>query len=528
MAQVQEEHKDDASTGPPAGLIGRSLATLSAAWTQRALVQTALVTTARFYTIGCGHEAWDLRTALFIGIARAVSEESKKRQDPNAVLDPAKATQSARKRLVTLEMKNPKFGACVEIKIPVKPKRGLGGILELLDQEEEVGREIPAEWQLHKDVKGKANERVLLYFHGGGYTRRSPMGLLNPRTHRPISLHLSQELGCRVLSVDYRLAPETVFPGALYDAVTSYLYLTEELKVSPSNVLIGGDSAGAGLCLSLMLYLRDTKMNQVAGAILLSPFCDITHSLHSWESNGVGPSIPAHVLGLGETNHSTFIQHLDYLSVPVDPSPLNPAKLYAPSNALHPYVTSVLADHQNLPPLLLQAGGAETLRDEVTLLAHRADRAGVDVTHEIYDSGVHVTHLLFESELARVCRIQVGVWAKKVQGPEKLKTRSEGWSEVDALFGSEWKRLEGNATDGGANKSGGAEKKATPQPAYIFEPVVQEAPQIHLRQNANEEVAKAVEEDAEYKPRKGLTTIFVPKRNPKAGLVGQVRGVLHL
>ncbi|KDE04634.1 hypothetical protein MVLG_04934 [Microbotryum lychnidis-dioicae p1A1 Lamole] len=501
MAQVQEEHKDDTSASPPAGLIGRSLATLSVAWKQRALVQTALVTTARFYTIGGGHEAWDLRTAIFTGIARAVSKESRKRQDPNAVIDAAKETQSLRKRLVVLEMKNPKFGACVEIKIPVKPKRGLGGILELLDQEEEVGREIPAEWQLHKDVKGKANERVLLYLHGGGYT------LLSPRTQRPISLLLSQELGCRVLSVDYRLAPETVFPGALYDAVTSYLYLTEELKVSPSNVLIGGDSAGAGLCLSLMLYLRDTKMNQVAGAILLSPFCDITHSLRSWESNG----------------------HLDYLSLPVDPSPLTPAKLYAPSNALHPYVTSVLADHKNLPPLLLQAGGAETLRDEVTLLAHRADRAGVDVTHEIYDSGVHVTHIFFEGELARVCRKQVGVWAQKVQGPDKLKNRSEGWSEVDALFGSEWKRLEANANKGGENKSGGAEKeKATPQPAFIFEPVVQEAPQVQLLQTANEEVVKAVEEDAEYKPRKGLTTIFVPKRNPKAGLVGKVRGVLHL
>ncbi|SCV73972.1 BQ2448_6402 [Microbotryum intermedium] len=497
MAQVQEEYKEDELAPPPAGLLGRSLATLSTAWKQCALVQTALVTTARFYTIGVGHEAWDLRTAVFTGIARAISEESRKKEDPKAVRDPAKTMLAVRKKLVMIEMKNPKFGACVQIEIPVKPKRGLGGILESLDQEEPAGRKILAEWQLHKDVKGKANERVLLYLHGGGYT------LLNPKVHRPITLHLSQELGCRVLSVDYRLAPETVFPGALYDAVTSYLYLTEELKVSPSNILIGGDSAGAGLCLSLMLYLRDAKMDQVAGAILLSPFCDITHSLSSWDTNG----------------------HLDYLTVPADTSPMTPAKLYAPSNATHPYVSSVLADHQNLPPLLLQAGGAETLRDEVTLLAHRADRAGVDVTHEIYDSGVHVTHMFFEGELARLCRAQVGGWAKRVQGVDKLKKRSDGWGEVDALFGSEWKRLEDLDARKARDRRRGA---AIPEPAYIFEPVVQEAPKIQLRKNANEEIAKVVEEDAEYKLRKGLTTIFVPRRNPRAGLVGKVRGVLHL
>lgn len=81
-------------------------------------------------------------------------------------------------------------------------------------------------------------------------------------------------------AVNYRLAPETKFPGALYDAVQSYLYLidpNEKHQLNPKNIMVMGDSAGGGLCLAMMLYLRDHGLPQPEGAVLLSVKCCVTH-----------------------------------------------------------------------------------------------------------------------------------------------------------------------------------------------------------------------------------------------------------
>lgn len=75
------------------------------------------------------------------------------------------------------------------------------------------------------------------------------------------------------IAVNYRLAPETKFPGALYDAVQAYLYLIDAdygYGLEPKNILIMGDSAGGGLALATMLYLRDYTLPQPEGAVLLS------------------------------------------------------------------------------------------------------------------------------------------------------------------------------------------------------------------------------------------------------------------
>jgi acetyl esterase/lipase len=73
-------------------------------------------------------------------------------------------------------------------------------------------------------------------------------------------------------AVNYRLAPETRFPGALHDAVHAYRRLTDELHVPPSRILIAGDSAGGGLTLALLMYLRDEGYELPSGAILFSPW----------------------------------------------------------------------------------------------------------------------------------------------------------------------------------------------------------------------------------------------------------------
>ncbi len=76
----------------------------------------------------------------------------------------------------------------------------------------------------------------------------------------------------RPQAVDYRLAPETQFPGPLHDAVTAYFRLIDDLHVPPENIIVAGDSAGGGLALALLMYLRDNNYALPSGAILFSPW----------------------------------------------------------------------------------------------------------------------------------------------------------------------------------------------------------------------------------------------------------------
>lgn len=76
---------------------------------------------------------------------------------------------------------------------------------------------------------------------------------------------------CR-LALDYRLAPETRFPGPLHDAVSAYFRLTDDLHIPAENIIVAGDSAGGGLSVALMMYLRDNGYPLPGGGILLSPW----------------------------------------------------------------------------------------------------------------------------------------------------------------------------------------------------------------------------------------------------------------
>jgi len=193
-----------------------------------------------------------------------------------------------------------------------------------------------------------------------------------------------------ITALDYRLAPETRFPGPLHDVVSGYLRLVEDLHIPPENIVIAGDSAGGGLSLALLMYLRDNEYPMPAGAILMSPWVgtlyislialswnspahpitDLTMSCDSWDSNAP----------------------FDVLSFPAPDDHMNPVALYLGDHMekymTHPYASPLFGDFKGLPPLLIQVGDAEVLRDEVTLLAHKATLSGVDVRHELYEDAV--------------------------------------------------------------------------------------------------------------------------------------------
>ncbi|GAA5922423.1 uncharacterized protein JCM15063_003299 [Sporobolomyces koalae] len=122
---------------------------------------------------------------------------------------------------------------------------------------------------------------LCLYLWGGAYF----FGSIN--THRYVMWRIARKMGGRVFTVKYRLAPQFPFPCALQDALSAYLYLirpppgAKHRPVDPSKIVIAGDSAGGGLSLALLCMIRDAGLPAPAGGILLSPWCDLTHSFPS-------------------------------------------------------------------------------------------------------------------------------------------------------------------------------------------------------------------------------------------------------
>ncbi len=134
---------------------------------------------------------------------------------------------------------------------------------------------IPAIWAI---PERPADDRALQYVHGGGYV------LGSAEAYRHLTGHLANAIGCRVLNVDYRLAPEHPHPGPVEDSVTAYRWLLD-LGVRPEHLAISGDSAGGGLTLATVLKLRDDGLPQPAAAVPLSPWTDMEGQGESMQTN---------------------------------------------------------------------------------------------------------------------------------------------------------------------------------------------------------------------------------------------------
>lgn len=250
---------------------------------------------------------------------------------------------------------------------------------------------VPAEWV---SPPGAEPERILLYLHGGAYC------VCSLNTHRDLVARIAQASGARALALDYRLAPEHPFPAALEDAVAAWRWLLDS-GVEPSQVVIAGDSAGGGLSVATLLRLRELGEALPAGAALLSPWVDL---------EGTGETVQAH-------------RDFDYLD-PKGRGTTDVARLYAGMHPLdHPLVSPIHADLSGLPPMLVQAGGAELLLSEAQLLAERARQAGVDVTLDVEEDMVHVWHFL--APVFKECRPaieRVGAFARaQIDGGSALQ-----------------------------------------------------------------------------------------------------------
>jgi len=198
----------------------------------------------------------------------------------------------------------------------------------------------------------------MVYFHGGGYRLGTASGWAS------LAGELAARASARVVVVDYRLAPEDPFPAALHDAVAVARALLEE---SERPLLVGGDSAGGGLAMALVLALRDAATRAPAGVILLSPWVDLTVTNPSYASNA--------------TRDEMFSFE----------SASEAAELYLQDHdARDPLVSPALADLHGLPPAIVLVSAHEVLLDDACALAHAFGTAGIAVELHVVPDMPHV------------------------------------------------------------------------------------------------------------------------------------------
>lgn len=273
--------------------------------------------------------------------------------------------------------------------------------------------------------RGEECTRCMLYIHGGAYY----FGSVDE--HRYQMQRHARKLQARVLAPRYRLAPQFPFPCGLLDCLAAYLHL---LTIQPpETILLGGDSAGGGMTVALLVLLRDQGIPLPAGAILLSPWVDLTHSFPSVAGGNEFDYIPANgfvhrpsrswpppnsddlaiydnLISQGHSTAAAKATVLDKELHDASPDPKGYAIIPATSNTqaapipgarsanlsleidgkiveikdqIQMYATNALLSHPlvspvltpslgGLPPLLIQVGGGEMLRDEQIYLAHKA------------------------------------------------------------------------------------------------------------------------------------------------------------
>jgi len=209
-------------------------------------------------------------------------------------------------------------------------------------------------------VEGIEPRHVVLYFHGGVYVVGDAF----------LAADLASQVGrrtrARVISVDYRLAPEHPYPAAVDDALAAYEALLQN-GTAPSDIAFAGESAGGGLAVATLVNARDHGLPLPAAAFVMSPYADLTLAGTSMETKReVDPLMSRELLQARVTDYT------------------------AGQDASLGLISPIFADLSGLPPLIIQAGTHEVLLDDAVRLAQQAAAADVEVTLDITPGVPHV------------------------------------------------------------------------------------------------------------------------------------------
>jgi len=229
-----------------------------------------------------------------------------------------------------------------------------------VEQEKTCVGNLHARWFRPENESG---DRIIYYLIGGGYA------ICSLDTHHRLISHIAHAARANVFAIEYRLAPEHPFPAAIDDALAGYDHLLKT-GVAAKNIVFGGDSAGGGLAVATMLALKKSKKKLPRGAFLLSPYADMT-----WDTPSVKENYKKDPMAAG-------------LNMPW-------ADWYmGAQDKRNPLASPIFANLKGLPPLYIQAGGDEILRDNSRLLHERALKHEVAAHYEEWPGMFHVFQLL--------------------------------------------------------------------------------------------------------------------------------------
>jgi acetyl esterase/lipase len=213
---------------------------------------------------------------------------------------------------------------------------------------------------------------AVLHIHGGGYV----MGV--PEMNDGRNRQLARNVGCAVLSVDYRLAPETPFPGGVEDCYAALLWLhrhAAQLGVDAERIAISGESAGGGLAASLALLARDRGEVPVCFQQLIFPMIDD-------RTGSVGQAHPY----AGEFVWQAASNRYAWAAL------LNDAP---GGDSVSPYAAASRAPNlAGLPPAFIAVGALDLFVDEDIDYARRLIHAGVPTELHVYPGAFHGYQLL--------------------------------------------------------------------------------------------------------------------------------------
>ena len=209
-------------------------------------------------------------------------------------------------------------------------------------------------------IGGIEPRHVVLYFHGGVYVIGDAFQAAG------LASEVGRRTGAKVISVDYRLAPEHPYPAAVNDALAAYEGLLRG-GTAPSDIAFAGESAGGGLAIATLVNARDHGLPLPAAALVMSPYADLTLSGATMETKREADPL--------FTREAFRARVTDYTSG---------------QDAALGLISPIFADLSGLPPLIIQAGTHEVLLDDALRLADVAANADVEVTLDITPGVPHV------------------------------------------------------------------------------------------------------------------------------------------
>jgi epsilon-lactone hydrolase len=209
-------------------------------------------------------------------------------------------------------------------------------------------------------IDGVEPRHVVLYFHGGVYVLGDAVQAAG------LASQVGARTGAKVISVDYRLAPEHPYPAAVDDALAAYQALMEG-GTAPSDIAFAGESAGGGLAVATLVNARDHGLPRPAAAFAMSPYADLTLSGATMDTK----------------------READPLFTP-EAFPPRVADYTSGHDPALGLISPIFADLSGLPPLIIQAGTHELLLDDAIRLARQAATADVQVTLDITPGVPHV------------------------------------------------------------------------------------------------------------------------------------------